>query len=143
MPLTVVPQGSYPVRAFSQPLVHLRRPRAIVIDDDEDLRPIFERALRAVDPDIRVDWAVSVSEAVELLRRNDYDFVVADYMLGDGTGLLVKRWIDLRRPGKPFGMISAYSVRAESGRVAGRSVPFLPKPFSRAELRSFLETLRP
>lgn len=141
--LARLPQGSHPGLALPRPLVRLRRPRAIVVDDDEDLRPVFERALRALDPELRVDWALGVKEAVELLRRHDHDLVVADYMLGDGTGFLVKRWIDLRAPGKPFGMVSAYRVRAEGGRVTGRNIPFLPKPFGAAELQRFLEALRP
>lgn len=143
MPSTVAPRGGgSPVRAFARPLIRVQRPRAIIVDDDEDLRPLFERALRVLDPELRLDWAVSVSEAVELLRRYDHELVVADYVLGDGTGLLVKRWIDLRAPDKPFGMISAYRVCTEALYVGGPGIPFLAKPFSRGELWSFLETLR-
>lgn len=142
MPLTVVPQGSRVDRAFPRPLLPIRRPRALVVEDDEDLRPLFERTLHELDPELRVDWAASVTEAVEMLRRHEHELVVADYLLDDGTGLLVKRWIELRAPQTPFGMVSAYRVHAGGEPGEGRGFAFLPKPFGRGELRAFLGELR-
>lgn len=53
-----------------------------VVDDDLDLYNIFERVAYQVDPKLGVDWAMSVSEAVEKIEERHYDLVVCDYMLG-------------------------------------------------------------
>ncbi len=123
-------------------LLSARAERALIIDDDTDLRPIFRRALRRLDPRIRMDWARGVEEGLALIRRRKPDYVVIDYLLEDGSGLAVKRWLDTLAPQLPYAMISAVPLRSELSEDEGGEIRFLPKPFSMDQLAGFLSELR-
>jgi DNA-binding NtrC family response regulator len=117
------------------PLLRLRAPRMLVVEDDLDLRNVVERVAHWVEPDLRMDWTTSVSPARELMRVNDYRLILADQFLeGRGTGLSLLR--DQRRlqPGARFALMSAFPVSD----LAPKGIPFLSKPFSVAECRGFL-----
>ena len=101
-----------------------------MVEDDLDLEPVFRRVLHAVDPELRLVWARSAREAIQLLQGRPVGFVVADYMLGDALGSQVQRWLERHDPKVPFAMISALPLSAELLRADGTRVPFLPKPFS-------------
>ncbi len=133
---------SEPVVPFPWPMTDMHDERALVIEDDPDLRSVFRIVLRQVDPHLRLDWAAGVEDALRRLRRRTYSFVVADYLLDDGSGLVVKRWLDLFAPRLPFGMISAMPLYQELCSGNNAPVPFLPKPFSVDTLREFLNMLR-
>ncbi len=117
-------------------------PCALVVDDDLDLRAAFAVALRRVDPNLGLDWATSVQGAIEKLVKRPYEFVVADYLLDDGVGIEVKRWVDRFEPGLPLAIVSAFPFSQELVRRGGPEVPFLAKPFALQELRDLLATLR-
>jgi DNA-binding NtrC family response regulator len=117
-------------------------PCALIVDDDVDLRRPFSVALRRVDPALRLDWATSVRAAIEHLARRPYEFVVADYLLDDGVGFEVKRWVDRFDPGLPLAIVSAFPFSQEIAQRGGRVIPFLAKPFAIRELRDLLARLR-
>jgi DNA-binding NtrC family response regulator len=117
-------------------------PCALIVDDDLDLRGAFAVALRRVDPALRLDWATSVRGAIEQLAKRPYEFVVADYLLDDGVGIEVKRWVDRFEPGLPFAIVSVFPFSQEIVRRGGRAVPFLAKPFAIQELHELLAKLR-
>jgi len=123
-------------------LALVRAERALIIDDDDALRPYFRRALGAVDPRIRMLWAHGVDAGLRLIRRAQPSFVVVDYLLEDGSGIAVKRWLDLFRPDLPYAMISALPVREEIDGSSSRIPRFLAKPFSFADLIALLGELR-
>lgn len=61
--------------------------RILLIDDDARYLTLCERYLaRTNDRDISVDKASTVSEALKLCSVNDYDCLIVDYLLPDGTG---------------------------------------------------------
>jgi DNA-binding response OmpR family regulator len=61
--------------------------RILLVEDDPNVRLLLEHVLRGEDHD--VDTAVSVNEALALLRDYTYDLVLADGKLPDGTGMQV------------------------------------------------------
>ena len=61
--------------------------RILLVEDDSNVRLLLEHVLRGDDYD--VDTAVSVNEALILLREYAYDLVLADGKLPDGTGMQV------------------------------------------------------
>lgn len=58
-----------------------------MVDDDKIDRMAVERLVRAHNLPYTVDSAGSLAEAREMLGHNDYDLIMLDYMLGDGTGI--------------------------------------------------------
>lgn len=118
-----------------------RVPRLLVVEDDVDLRPVFRRVFRALQPRVALDWARGVDEAIALLRRRRHRYVLADYMLEDGTGLAIRRWLEYFAPRVVFAYMSALPLRQELGAGAATQAAFLAKPFSVDELRSFVGEL--
>jgi DNA-binding response OmpR family regulator len=123
-------------------LLRLLDERVLVVEDDLDLEPVFRKVLHAVDPELRLLWARSAREGIQLLQGRPVGLVVADYMLGDAPGSQVQRWIERHAPSVPFAMISALPLTDELLRSDGTRVPFLPKPFSLEALIQFVIRLR-
>lgn len=128
--------------AFPRSRLRILDEHALVVEDDADLEPVLRRVLHAVDPVLRLDWATSVGEAVRLLQDRRYALVVADYLLGNETGTVLRRWLERHSPHVPFAMISALPLSSELMRPDGTRVPFLPKPFSVRDLYRFLAHVR-
>jgi DNA-binding NtrC family response regulator len=59
-------------------------PRILLIEDDFDVRTVFEHIL--IDADFQVDTTQTITAGKELLRFRTYDLVIADGRLPDGTG---------------------------------------------------------
>ena len=64
----------------------------LVVDDEPDLRTLYELAL--LREGYEVDTADSVSDAVAQLRQRVYSAVITDMRLPDGSGLELLRWLD-------------------------------------------------
>ncbi len=74
------------------------RYRVLLVEDDVIDQLAFKRAVRELGSPYEYDVAGSVAEARDLLARNQYDAVITDYALGDGTAFDV---MELAR-GLPF-----------------------------------------
>ncbi|HUU95339.1 MAG TPA: PAS domain S-box protein [Phycisphaerae bacterium] len=61
------------------------RYRVLLVEDDVIDQLAFKRAVRELGSPYEYDVAGSLAEARELLARNQYDAVITDYALGDGT----------------------------------------------------------
>ena len=59
--------------------------RILVVEDDPDVGILLEHVLAAAG--YRVDRASTALESRELIASNDYDLVLADGVLPDGTGV--------------------------------------------------------
>ncbi len=59
----------------------------LLVDDDKIDRMAVVRLVRANNLPYTMDTAGSLAEAREKLERNNYDLMMLDYMLGDGTGI--------------------------------------------------------
>jgi PAS domain S-box-containing protein len=58
----------------------------LLVEDDEVDRMAFERFVRQENLPYRVSFATSVAEATEELAHGDFDAILLDFNLGDGTG---------------------------------------------------------
>jgi DNA-binding response OmpR family regulator len=61
--------------------------RILLVEDDYTVRTLWEHVL--FDAEHHVDAADTVAAGCELIDRRDYDLVIADGRLGDGTGITV------------------------------------------------------
>ena len=113
--------------------------RVLVVDDDEDLRSVVTRALRA-------DGHV-VTTAADLQAARDAvlvgtDLIVLDLGLPDGSGLDLCRALRAKGASTPILVLTAFSQ--VSVRVRGFDAgadDYLAKPFAVAELRARVRAL--
>ena len=124
--------------AYPEPRSALHLQRLLVVEDDLDMRPFFDRIVGSVATNVLLDWADSVRDAIQRLNRERYDLVVSDFLLdGSGSGLTLKNWCDYNYPRTRFTMMSAFPI---ADALAADDPPdaFLRKPFTLAQLRRFL-----
>src|ERR1700757_1163977 len=81
--------------------------RILVVDDDDGVRALLEDILGV--SKYEVDTAATVKAALPLFERNDYDLLIADLMLPDGSGIRVAE--EAQRRGTPTVIVTAYSHR--------------------------------
>jgi len=113
--------------------------RLLVVEDDLDLSIVFARVARSVLPGVLIDWTVEYEEALGFLRQNQYDAVIADYLLrGMYSGLALYPHCLIRQPRAAFAVMSAYPMTNVLATRGPRRCPFLRKPFTIAECRDFL-----
>jgi DNA-binding NtrC family response regulator len=108
-------------------------PRLLLVEDDRDVRVLMEHVLLA--DRYQVDVAATVSDARRLLAENDYDVVVADGILPDGTGIEVAD--EAQEAGTPAIIITAYGFILPQQELARFDV--LLKPVRPAELVAAVE----
>jgi response regulator of citrate/malate metabolism len=63
-----------------------RNRRVLVVEDDHAYETILKRIVRAIDPEIRIDWVGSAEKALQRIgevysRGETYDLIVADIFL--------------------------------------------------------------
>ena len=58
--------------------------RVLVVDDDRGMRALIVRATSHMHLELAV--CASVREALVALSRQRFDFIITDYLIGDGTG---------------------------------------------------------
>jgi two-component system, NtrC family, response regulator PilR len=109
--------------------------RLLVVDDEPDLRTLYELALVREGHD--VDAAGSLAEARELLASRRYSVVITDMRLPDGQGLELLRQLEAEgRPEKTL-VITAYgsAENAVEALKAG-AFDYLTKPVDLRQFRS-------
>jgi two-component system response regulator PilR (NtrC family) len=114
---------------------HPMTPRLLVVDDEPDLRTLYELALLREGYDI--ETAGTVEEAWALLSAARYSAIITDMRLPDGTGLdLLRRLEQAGRPEKTI-VITAYGS-AENAVQALKSgaYDYLTKPVDLRQFRS-------
>jgi len=114
------------------------RPRVLLVEDDVVDQLAFKRAVRELGSPCDYEVAGSVAEAREFLNRNQYDAVVTDYALGDGTAFDV---IELAR-----GIPLVFTTGAGDEEVAVRAMKsgaddYLVKDHERAYLKKLPVTI--
>jgi two-component system response regulator PilR (NtrC family) len=109
--------------------------RLLVVDDEPDLRTLYELTLLREGYDI--ETAGTVEDAVALLQAHNYSAVITDMRLPDGTGLdILRKLEELARPEKAI-VITAYgsAENAVSALKAG-AYDYLTKPVDLKQFRS-------
>jgi two-component system response regulator PilR (NtrC family) len=112
-----------------------QRHRLLVIDDEPDLRTLYELTL--LREGYHIDTAGTVAEALDCLKDAHYSLVITDMRLPDGLGLDVLRWLDAQgRPEKAV-VITAYGSadNAVAALKAG-AYDYLTKPVDLKQFRT-------
>ena len=121
------------------------RQKALIIDDEPDIRELLEITLGRMKLDTRS--ARSVKEARECLSREHYDLCLTDMRLPDGSGLELVQHIQQQYPHLPVAMITAYgSLDTAISALKAGAFDFVTKPVDLNRLRELVSTalrLRP
>ncbi|HEX5356586.1 MAG TPA: sigma-54 dependent transcriptional regulator [Aquabacterium sp.] len=109
--------------------------RLLVVDDEPDLRTLYELTLLREGYDI--ETAGSVEEARQLLAEHAFSAVITDMRLPDGTGLDILRQIESEGRREKAIVITAYgsAENAVSALKAG-AYDYLTKPVDLKQFRS-------
>jgi two-component system response regulator PilR (NtrC family) len=120
----------------------MRKPRALVVDDEPDIRELLAITLGRMNID--VETAGDHASAIKRLGSEVYDLVLTDMRLPDGDGLDLVEWIQAHRPGVPVAVITAHgNVGAAVRALKLGAFDFLSKPLDLGALRKLIAaTLR-
>ncbi|MGG2395986.1 sigma-54-dependent transcriptional regulator [Pseudomonas sp. SH1-B] len=115
----------------------MTRQRALIVDDEPDIRELLEITLGRMKLDTRS--ARNVKEAREWLAREPFDLCLTDMRLPDGTGLDLVQHIQQRHPQVPVAMITAYgSLDTAINALKAGAFDFVTKPVDLARLRELV-----
>ncbi|MEO8247906.1 MAG: sigma-54 dependent transcriptional regulator [Burkholderiales bacterium] len=109
-------------------------PRVLVIDDEPDLRTLYELSL--LREGYRVETAADVAQALEHLRAQRFDAVITDMRLPDGSGLEVLNYLKSQQRPERCVVMTAYGS-AENAVEALKTGAFdyLTKPVDLKQFR--------
>ena len=115
------------------------RQKALIIDDEPDIRELLEITLGRMKLDTRS--ARNLKEAREWLAREHYDLCLTDMRLPDGSGLELVQLIQQQHPQLPVAMITAYgSLDTAISALKAGAFDFLTKPVDLNRLRELVST---
>jgi two-component system response regulator PilR (NtrC family) len=113
------------------------RPRALVIDDEPDIRELLSITLGRMQIDVAT--AGDQATAIRRLGSDRFDLVLTDMRLPDGDGLDIVAWIAQHRPGIPVAVITAHgNVEAAVRALKLGAFDFISKPLDLVALRKLI-----
>jgi two-component system response regulator PilR (NtrC family) len=113
------------------------RQRALIVDDEPDIRELLEITLGRMKLDTHS--ARNVKEARDWLAREAFDLCLTDMRLPDGTGLELVQHIQKHHPQVPVAMITAYgSLDTAVNALKAGAFDFLTKPVDLGRLRELV-----
>jgi CheY-like chemotaxis protein len=103
--------------------------KVLVVDDDPVVGKSFNRVLS--NKGYSVITALNAAEALERMRRDEYDLVVTDIKMPGMDGLELAETVKARRPWTPVLIVTGYGTSADEARAKAAGVTaFLHKPLS-------------
>jgi DNA-binding response OmpR family regulator len=114
--------------------------KVLIVEDDEGVAQLIQFAL---DPQLfAIDHYGNVADALHALKANEYDIVILDWVLPDGTGIELCRQYRLLGGHKPILMLTARDSSREkvTGLTAGAD-DYVVKPFDPDELVARVQAL--
>jgi len=109
------------------------QPHILVVDDDREIRTLLGRYLDG--QGFRVSAAADRRECEQKMAAGNFDLVVLDVMLPDGSGLDICRALRDRKPHIPVILLTA--LKEDVDRIVGLELgadDYLGKPFNPREL---------
>jgi CheY-like chemotaxis protein len=113
--------------------------RILAVDDEEIILDSFRKIL--VLAGYSIDTVESGSEALGLIRKNDYDFVFTDLKMPEMDGVEVTKAVRHLRPDIDVIVITGYaSIESAVETVKFGAMDYVQKPFTEDELLEFVKT---
>jgi two-component system response regulator PilR (NtrC family) len=113
--------------------------RALIVDDEPDIRELLEITLGRMDIDTLA--AANLSQARELLQNETFDFCLTDMNLPDGNGIDLVQHISDVHPQMPVAMITAHgNMESAVEALKAGAFDFVSKPLNLELLRKLVDT---
>ena len=104
----------------------------LVADDDSFTRNLFEGLFRQTPA--RVEFARNAAQARQLFKETDFNLIIMDQRLPDGSGLDLLREMRAERPQQMAVLITAYADVRDAVRAVREGLfDYLTKPFEHIE----------
>lgn len=115
----------------------LNSPKILVVDDEPDLRTLYELTL--LREGYRVETAGSVQEGLQLLDTHAFDVVISDMRLPDGTGIEILSQLKAQRRQERCVVITAFgSAENAVGSFKAGAFDYLTKPVDLKQFRTVI-----
>ena len=116
----------------------LRKENILIVDDDIDILELLQRHLRSMD--YHTYKAVSVKEALYILKDTFIDLLITDIQMPEVDGLQLLKFTNEHYPEMPKLVVTGYpSVDGAMRVIKSGAVDYLTKPFTKEELRKGVE----
>ena len=119
--------------------------RALIIDDEPDIRELLEITLARMDID--TESAADLAQARDLLANGEFDLCLTDMNLPDGNGIDLVKLMSDQYQDTPVAVITAHgSMDTAIEALKSGAFDFVSKPVNLEQLRSLVDTalnLRP
>jgi two-component system response regulator PilR (NtrC family) len=113
------------------------KPRALVVDDEPDIRELLAITLERMSIDVVTSG--DVEEATRELRNSNFDLCLTDMRLPDGDGLDLVQWIQKHRPQTPVAVLTAHgNVETAVRALKLGAFDFISKPLDLSALRRLI-----
>jgi Two-component response regulator PilR len=111
--------------------------RALIIDDEPDIRELLEITLSRMALD--VDSAADISEAKQQLNNNEYQICLTDMKLPDGNGIDLVRHVQKHFANLPIAVITAHgNMDTAIEAMKAGAFDFVNKPIDLPSLRKLV-----
>jgi len=108
--------------------------RILIVDDYQQLRNTIKDALESAG-DYEVDEAENGLEALNLIRKSDYDMIISDVMMPEMGGIDLLKRIKEVQPNAVTIMMTAFpAVETTVSAMKKGAIDFIKKPFNLDEL---------
>lgn len=115
--------------------MHLRKENILIVDDDLNILELLQRHLQSWD--FHTYKAVSVKEAVTILRDTPIDLLISDLKMPEIDGFELIKFVSEHYPEIPKLVVTGYpSVQGSLKAIKSGVVEYLTKPFTKDELSS-------
>jgi two-component system response regulator PilR (NtrC family) len=115
----------------------VKKPRALVVDDEPDIRELLSITLERMN--LEVVAADTIATATRELRATPFDLCLTDMRLPDGDGLGLVEWIQSHKPQTPVAVITAHgNVESAVRALKLGAFDFISKPLDVAALRRLI-----
>lgn len=115
----------------------MNRPRALVVDDESDIRELLGITLDRMHIDVTATG--NCAAAITELRAGSFDLCLTDMKLPDGDGLSIVQWIQQNRPQTPVAVITAHgNVESAVRALKLGAFDFISKPLDLVALRKLI-----
>ncbi|WP_194852275.1 sigma-54-dependent transcriptional regulator [Nonlabens antarcticus] len=115
--------------------MQLQKENILIVDDDLNILELLQRHLQSWN--YHTYKAISVKEAVQILRDSNIDLLITDLKMPEIDGSELIKFVSEHYPQLPKLVVTGYpSVQDSLAAIKSGVVEYLTKPFTKAELES-------